>query len=75
MSTTGSDATARMGSREVQPTISDEVLNALETYKKKDTNKSEFVSAVSTTAPHITFPSYRSIQRRWKCSDHETKHV
>ena len=32
-----------MGSREaIQPTISDEVLDALETYKKKDTNKSEF---------------------------------
>ena len=53
MSTTGSDATARMGS---QPIVTDDVLNALETYRKKDTNKSEFVSASAVcTAPNLHF--------------------
>ena len=41
MSTTGSDVTVRGGSRDVlQSAVTEEVLNALETYKKKDGNKS-----------------------------------
>ena len=78
MSTIGPDATSRVGSQAVQPTVNEEVLNALDTYRKKDTNKSESLESPVTCpsrSPDLLQHSHCSVQGCWKCTDNETKHV
>ena len=77
MSTIGPDGTSRVGPQAVQPTVNEEVLNALDTYRKKDTNKSESLKS-PVTRPKFAQPglqSHCSVQGCWKCTDNETKHV
>ena len=77
MSTIAPDGTSRVGSQAVQPTVNEEVLNALDTYRKKDTNKSESLkSPVTRPSKSLTrTSSHCSVQGCWKCTDYETKHV